>query len=119
MTPAEARRLWVKALRSGSYEQGQRRLRDQGKFCCLGVACDLHMKHVTGMDAWEKRNGILTVYGEGHLLPQNVQDWLGLSSASGEFKGLEGASSLLALNDSGGSFDDIADIIESGGLYLA
>lgn len=33
---------WVKALRSGNYEQGKNLLRSkENKFCCLGVLCDL------------------------------------------------------------------------------
>lgn len=33
---------WVAALRSGKYEQGQKRLRsDDDKYCCLGVLCDV------------------------------------------------------------------------------
>lgn len=39
------KKKWVKALRSGKYEQGKGCLREEisGKdtFCCLGVACDL------------------------------------------------------------------------------
>ena len=32
---------WVPALRSGDYVQGVDRLKENGKYCCLGVACDL------------------------------------------------------------------------------
>jgi hypothetical protein len=32
---------WVKALRSGEYEQGRGKLQSDGKFCCLGVLCEL------------------------------------------------------------------------------
>jgi hypothetical protein len=36
------RRIWVEALRSGEYEQGNGKLQTlSGKFCCLGVACDV------------------------------------------------------------------------------
>lgn len=35
---------WVSALRSGEYEQGRGRLERDGKFCCLGVLCDLAVK---------------------------------------------------------------------------
>ena len=34
-----ARARWVKALRSGKYEQGHGMLRYGNTFCCLGVAC--------------------------------------------------------------------------------
>lgn len=32
---------WVKALRSGEYTQGHFRLCQNGKYCCLGVACNI------------------------------------------------------------------------------
>lgn len=32
---------WLQALRSGEYEQGVDKLLDQGKYCCLGVLCDI------------------------------------------------------------------------------
>lgn len=34
---AELKAKWVKALRSGEYEQCQYRLHDHGAFCCIGV----------------------------------------------------------------------------------
>jgi hypothetical protein len=34
-------RKWVTALRSGSYNQGHSRLRNNGNYCCLGVLCDI------------------------------------------------------------------------------
>lgn len=52
LTPAEARRLWVEALRSGEYEQGRTWLRENDRYCCLGVACELYRKH-TGIGRWE------------------------------------------------------------------
>ncbi len=33
---------WVKALRSGKYEQGQDYLCDEARYCCLGVLCEIH-----------------------------------------------------------------------------
>lgn len=41
----ELKEKWVKALRSGEYEQGRKRLKqihfDDISYCCLGVLCDL------------------------------------------------------------------------------
>lgn len=37
----EVKTLWLEALRSGRYEQGEKNLERDGKFCCLGVLCDL------------------------------------------------------------------------------
>ena len=39
MTPEQ--KQWIAALRSGAYEQGTEWLEKDGKFCCLGVACNL------------------------------------------------------------------------------
>lgn len=33
------KKKWVKALRSGEYEQGRGHLCRDGKYCCLGVLC--------------------------------------------------------------------------------
>ena len=40
MTP-ELKTKWIEALRSGKYEQGKHYLKVNGKFCCLGVLCEV------------------------------------------------------------------------------
>lgn len=40
MTP-ELKTAWIEALRSGRYEQGQQHLFSNGKYCCLGVLCEV------------------------------------------------------------------------------
>lgn len=40
----ENAKKWVQALRSGEYKQGKDALRDNDKFCCLGVACEVYKK---------------------------------------------------------------------------
>lgn len=35
------REEWLAALRSGEYKQGRGVLKEDGRFCCLGVLCDL------------------------------------------------------------------------------
>jgi hypothetical protein len=35
------KKKWVAALRSGKYEQGREYLQADGKFCCLGVLCEV------------------------------------------------------------------------------
>jgi hypothetical protein len=54
----EVKALWLDALRSGEYKQGQGRLRkteDDGTFsyCCLGVLCDLYIKQGQPNAAWK------------------------------------------------------------------
>jgi hypothetical protein len=41
ITPLAIVKQWVEALRSGQYEQGKGNLNKNGKFCCLGVLCEL------------------------------------------------------------------------------
>ncbi len=109
---AEHRKLWVEALRSGKYQQTTSQLRLSGRYCCLGVACDL-----SGVGAWEFNNYIVTNDDEEDTtLPDGVKDWLGLSTNGGRFdngKRSEEDSSLWGLNDNGTTFAEIADIIEA------
>lgn len=48
----EIKEAWLAALRSGEYKQGTSALKNGGKFCCLGVLCDLHSK--AGLGKWHK-----------------------------------------------------------------
>lgn len=102
---------WVKALRSARYTQGVGALRPPlNTFCCLGVLCDL-APSTTGEWSgdgyvFEGPNGPAV---EKEVLPTPVLDWAGLKSHTGQ---LPASSALSTLNDTGKSFDDIADIIE-------
>jgi len=93
---------WVKALRSGKYEQGTKFLRrDNDKFCCLGVLCD-----ITEYDKWIKDdNEKFYNFGKGtySLLPINLIKLIGY--------GIQG--DLVRMNDGGETFDKIADYIEA------
>lgn len=113
----ENARTWVAALRSGMYRQGQGRLRAPGgKFCCLGVACDIY-KDATGDGGWrEDANGYTFRARKDeafNILPAAVAEWLGLDSPGAHYGGLYGQDSLWSQNDTGTSFADIAAIIES------
>ena len=41
MMNPEVKQKWIEALRSGKYEQIKRKLWDNGKYCCLGVLCEV------------------------------------------------------------------------------
>lgn len=98
---------WVTALRSGEYEQGIGKLNKDGKFCCLGVLCELAVKDDVVLpitDSWD-----LTTYdGEAAWLPNSVVNWSGMKDDNGMF----GDDSLVHMNDSGKSFEEIAEVIE-------
>jgi hypothetical protein len=106
--PKEARKLWTAALRSGRYEQGHLYLSIDGKFCCLGVACELYLEqHRDQMDVYSV--SVRYYDGEYRRLPSSVQSWLGLTG----FEGQHNQGSLSKMNDTGSTFAQIADFIDS------
>lgn len=97
---------WVKALRSGEYPQGTTRLLDlEGKYCCLGVLCEINkapkMESSKGYKFYDCEYGA----------PLEIHRLTGLRTAKGEIynKGIN----LANLNDTGASFFEIADLIET------
>ena len=95
---------WIQALRSGDYEQTHYgALRNEGGFCCLGVACDLvdNSKWHMGSEPGSKAN----LYDGGISYPPA---WVG-EKISLDF---EAQRFLAELNDTGWSFKEIADWIE-------
>lgn len=71
--------LWIKALRSGEFEQWRGTLRGpDNKRCCLGIACDVF--------AAETNTGMWTIDLDfdiddnttGGILPNPVSEWFGL-----------------------------------------
>jgi hypothetical protein len=105
----QIKQKWVDALRSGEYQQTQKRLRKEDGFCCLGVLCDLYGKE--NQLEWEP-----SIYNDAYMFQGNVSS-LPLSVV--EWSGVEGTnpyinvkiSSLAGLNDAGCTFEEIADVI--------
>ena len=111
---------WIKALRSGKYQQGKGKLHSGNKFCCLGLACYLNKEYIDS-----ENTGTYHTYDTfSEVLPDRMKNLLGLSHEKGYFivtdrikkhfpsLGL-GMCSLILLNDGFGfSFNEIADIIE-------
>src|SRR5678816_767057 len=100
---------WVAALRSGEYTQGAGYLNANGKFCCLGVLCEIayqdgiiEKKVITNITYYGKGTGTFTI------LPMIVTEWAGLPGPNPTVE----TTSLGALNDLGASFQKIADLIE-------
>lgn len=71
---------WVKALTSGKYKQTDSVLQSEGKFCCLGVLCDLYAKEKKIKDFWEGDGArcIENIKDNGDVLPTKVARWAGL-----------------------------------------
>jgi len=123
---AEHRKQWVAALRSGKYQQGEKRLRTGDKFCCLGVACD-----VSGLGQWveaieydDDGNVVenVQVYSTGSIIASHrfngvLTDWYGVRGADVYF---DGEYELLTVaNDNGYSFEKIAELIENEEVIIA
>ena len=99
---------WVAALRSGKYKQGQGKLRVNDRYCCLGVLCD-----IVNPEGWEQipdpDNKVYANRYRGscnaHYIPHDLEKDAGLGNSINVLR-------LAPLNDSGYSFDQIADYIE-------
>lgn len=86
----ELKTKWVEALRSGRYLQGTSNLCRHGKYCCLGVLCEVAGRD----DDWRDWN-IKPFLGDGSYGIHEKQ-----------------AEELADMNDSGKTFPEIADWIE-------
>lgn len=101
---AELKAKWIEALRGGKYEQGQSFLRYEGKFCCLGVLCD-----IVDPDGWDTNGS--HIGGANSFPDRTVLRICNVSEDSGEKE--HPLWPLAYMNDSGKSFAEIADFIEA------
>lgn len=124
------RKAWVEALRSGEYQQTQQKLYDGVGYCCLGVACT-----IAGIEAEEDEGGDYFFDGDHLTLPTKGREWLGTraqnpvldiphelrSNVQGPPPGVDDEAfdwpaDVASLNDSGFTFNQIADLIEYFGF---
>lgn len=113
----KVKEMWIDALTSGEYEQGQGLLNKDGKFCCLGVLEDLYAKEhgvkwiPFGTDALGEAM-VLDLKGgctNPFTLAEEVQVWAGLNDSNPSVNG----DPLAWLNDKADmSFNQIATLIE-------
>jgi hypothetical protein len=138
----EIKEMWLKALRSGEYTQGQGHLHridetpseEVHTFCCLGVLCDLAVKNGVAVQTTKllRHDGAtefkVEVYGGRPTMPPtSVVQWafdtafLARHPNSYEQYNVpvlnptydDGMNQTLeSLNDQGYSFEAIADLIE-------
>lgn len=112
-TREECIAAWVKNLRNPRVRHAKERLLEHdGSMCCLGVACaTLAMEPCAAADGTPSFG-----YGTGQL-PDEAMLRLGIADDEGRF-GI--ANSLTTANDSGSTFSEIADLIESRppGLFV-
>lgn len=117
---------WVKALRSGEYEQTKDKLvSEDDSFCCLGVLCNLSVDDGVGewrhdhiLGRWFFQCNEYFDFKDAMELPESVREWAGMNSCDGAIRtdispySLIYPPTLAELNDNGKSFKEIADIIE-------
>lgn len=107
---------WLSNLRSGEYEQGEGILKKNGKFCCLGVLCDMAVKagvvKETVVEDYDYTYSRYGVDGRTSYLPSEVVSWAGLGNSYGDPKLFGPSLDLPRMNDKGISFTDIANVIE-------
>lgn len=103
---------WVEALRSGKYKQGELFLCEDEKYCCLGVLNELHPE-------LDLAGGLVSSLYNYKRIGLDSSHGLLSNSANCDFNSYSGIVntstfdlSLSMLNDSGYTFDEIADIIE-------
>lgn len=102
---------WIKALRSGKYQQGKYTLQDENGYCCLGVACRVVIKNPS------LENGMLR--GVSPSYQDKSPEWL--KKVNEDVNTLTGRTGfcLMSMNDSPNeqyTFNEIADVLEL--LYI-
>lgn len=125
---------WVNDLRSGEIKQGKTTLcrEDTGEMCCLGVLSELaYQAGVVGKESMpdtlvidrEQIEATVTRYGDSSFsLTASVAEWAGVKTEEYDLPTLSGILPfrdsrnvtvyLDVLNDTGFTFDQIADLIE-------
>ena len=106
----QVKEKWLSALRSGDYKQTQLKLHTDDGFCCLGVLCDLYGKehNVEWKLAEDDYSNNYEFQEEPERLPLFVIEWAGVKNDNPEIC----ETSLAELNDTGSTFNEIADLIE-------
>lgn len=95
------KRKWIKALRSGKYEQGGDHLKRGNRFCCLGVLADIQGCTWERGEPTKKSKNVGMLHQESVLLSPS---FCGIRKST--------QNSLAEMNDNGSTFAEIADYIE-------
>lgn len=105
------KQMWIEALRSGDYEQGESYLKDpEGRYCCLGVLADK-----TCWEIWNETEKSTSFEPHtGIVIKEHDRDiFWGETLDQDRFNLSFGLQARLAeMNDSGKMFNEIADYLE-------
>lgn len=116
---------FAETLESGRYRQGRHTLRrDDGTYCCLGVACD-----ISQLGHWMKPEPAHNEMNEGWTyvtmngfasgtMPKAVIDWLGLESENDYHRDLDALPlSPSEVNDNGDSYQYATSLNDTGETF--
>lgn len=109
-------RAWVKALRSGKYKQGREVLKTKsGRYCCLGVACNIARKDLKADWVWNKEQRYNSFLGDTAVLPNKVRRYYGFSEQNPTIwlGGRPSVTCASANDHEKWSFKKIADAVEN------
>ena len=112
MDKKEVQDLWINALESEDYRKQRRYAlgNEEKGFCCLGVLCDLAVKH-----------GVIESYNPyDGTLPSAVMNWVGLNTDVANYTAMTGhVRSLVYHNDAmQEDFHAIAQVIKTNRATL-
>ena len=105
---------WIEELRSGRFKQGKKKLcRDPGngdlRYCCLGVLC--YAISGSPSESEDGDGGVDYLWcGKADVLPESIMVEAGLHGDQGDTN--DRHRSLAEKNDSGWTFQEIADELE-------
>ena|SRR3990167_5094602 len=113
-------KAWLRALRSGNFEQTEGKLFDGEGYCCLGVACvvagrTFRKDKLTGDYGIRKNENVYSDDLEEVLLPEDIRRKLKMRTSEGEpnktyLENDVELYSAVEMNDNEGyDFDQIAD----------
>jgi len=123
---ADLKPKWLAALRSGEYTQGQRWLKRGGRYCCLGVLCDI-MPEIGWEDEFEGLSAGQRAFDRGNTMRTStsalpgahIQKLAGLDRDVDDRLHRDPQVTLVQMNDgshiyngNAQSFEQIADWIE-------
>lgn len=119
------KQLWLTALESGEYKQGQYALakdNDKGetRYCCLGVLCNIAANQGICNKVKDEDDDIIKYSYDGELgtLPDSVRTWAELpfrENADSEDDSQsedEDILDLIIINDDSNNFDKVIEIIK-------
>ena len=99
----EIKEQWIKALRSGNYQQCKNYLnREDKEFCCLGVLCEISNLKKSGSEVKSYTDSFFA--SSVTYLPNAFRDKIEITG--------EQEARLIRMNDNGVSFNEIAKYID-------